>query len=178
MPADEARETDPHSDDSPSNVRELLKQQGASSEKIAKLLDDCFRIPGTRIRFGFDPILGLIPGGGEAVASLIGAYIVGDATRKGIPFSLLFKMAGNMLLNGIVGVIPGAGDVFSVWFKSNKRNYKLMRQHLDSPENQNTRGGWWPLLVAAFVLGLVFLINITVWVLVWRAVFDLFGRIF
>jgi hypothetical protein len=168
---------DGDSETAPENFRELLREQGASSRRIAKLLDECFRIPGTKIRFGFDPILGLIPGGGEVVATIIGAYIVGDATRKGIPFSMLFKMAGNLLLNGVLGVIPGVGDVFSVWFKSNSRNYRLMREHLESTDGEHTRGGWWPMIVASSLLGTVFMINILIWFLVWRAIYELITRL-
>lgn len=170
-------ETEEGSETLSGNLRELARTRGASSEKIAKMLDTCFRIPGTKIRFGFDPILGLIPGGGEAVATVIGAYIVGDATRKGIPIRMLFKMSGNLLLNGMIGVIPGLGDVFSVWFKSNARNYKLMREHLDNSEGQSSRGGWWPMAAAAGILGIVFLINITLVILVWRSVIEAIGWI-
>ena len=149
-----------------------------SSAKVARILDSCFRIPGTRIRFGLDPILGLIPGGGEAIGSVMGAYIVGDATRNGVPFSLLFRMGGNMLLNAVVGVIPGAGDVFSVWFKSNVRNYRLMQEHLDAAEGETVRGGWWPLLVTVGMLGLIFAINITMWLLIWGTLWKAISSLF
>ncbi|MCG8599722.1 MAG: DUF4112 domain-containing protein, partial [Verrucomicrobiales bacterium] len=74
-----------------------------TSKKVSWLLDECIRIPGTNIRFGLDPILGLLPYGGESVATVIGATILGQAGKKGIPFRSLLRMGGNMLVNAGVG---------------------------------------------------------------------------
>ena len=101
-------------------------QRLRSSKRMSWLLDECIRIPGTQIRFGLDPILGLIPYGGETVASIFGAFILGDAGKKGLPMRTLAKMGGNMVINAVVGAIPGIGDLFSIWFKSNSRNYQMM----------------------------------------------------
>src|SRR6056300_984923 len=94
-----------------------------TSRRVSRLLDECIRIPGTNIRFGLDPILGLFPYGGESVATVIGASILGEAGKEGVPFKSLIRMGGNMLINAGVGTIPVIGDLFSVWFKSNSRNY-------------------------------------------------------
>lgn len=115
-------------------LRDVEKKDPRLARTIAWLLDECIRIPGTNFRVGLDPILGLIPGGGETVATVIGTLVLGDATRRGIPFRMLLKMAGNMLLNAGIGAIPGIGDVFSAWFKSNSRNLDLMRAHLRSAD--------------------------------------------
>ncbi len=132
--------------------------------KVSWLLDECIRIPGTKIRFGLDPILGVIPYGGETVATVIGATILGDAGKKGIPIRMLFRMGGNMLLNAGVGTIPVIGDLFSVWFKSNSRNYRLLNRYIDSDHADQERGGWWPALVVFGFVGLIFLINILSWI--------------
>ncbi|HRX56411.1 MAG TPA: DUF4112 domain-containing protein, partial [Verrucomicrobiales bacterium] len=76
------------------------------SRFLAWLLDDAIRLPGTNFRFGLDPILGLIPGGGETLASLLGLYLLGDGARRGLPSRTIAKMAGNMVLNAGVGAIP------------------------------------------------------------------------
>lgn len=136
-----------------------------TSRKVSWLLDECIRIPGTEIRFGLDPILGLLPYGGETVATVIGAVILGDAGRKGLPLRTLAKMGGNMLLNAGVGVIPGLGDLFSVWFKSNSRNYRMLNTYLESDHGEESAGGWWPLLLVFGVILAVVVINFVSWVL-------------
>ena len=76
---------------------------------------------------GLDPLIGLIPGVGDAVASAIGSFILLEALRAGAPRLLVIRMSGNLLLNAVVGAIPVAGDLFSVWFRSNAKNYALLR---------------------------------------------------
>lgn len=141
-----------------------------SAKKMAWLLDECIRIPGTNIKIGLDPIIGLIPGGGELLTTLAGATVLGEAGKRGIPFRLLIKMGGNMLLNALMGAIPVVGDLFSVWFKSNTRNYDMLNQFLNSEEEP--KGGWGPILVVAIIIGSIILINLIVifgiaFVLVW-----------
>ncbi|MEM7699826.1 MAG: DUF4112 domain-containing protein, partial [Verrucomicrobiota bacterium] len=137
-----------------------------ASKRVSWLLDECIRIPGTNLRFGLDPILGLIPYGGEAVATVIGAVVLGEAGKKGLPFKTLIRMGGNMILNAGVGAFPVIGDLFSVWFKSNSRNYEMLNQFLDSEEGQEVRGGWWPLLVVITIIGIVVIINVATWLFV------------
>ena len=91
-------------------------------------MDDCFRIPGTKIRFGLDPILGLFPCLGDTAASLIGLAIIGEGSRRGLSRMALATMALNILINTAVGSIPLIGDAFSIWFKSNRRNHDLLRK--------------------------------------------------
>jgi len=136
-----------------------------TSRRVSWLLDECVRIPGTDIRFGLDPILGLVPYGGEAVSTLIGAVILGDAGKKGLPVRTLARMGGNMVLNAGVGTIPVVGDAFSVWFKSNSRNYRMLNTYLDSDHGEEDRGGWWPVLVIVAVLAFVVILNLAAWVL-------------
>jgi len=146
--------------------------QAKSAKKMAWLLDECIRIPGTNIKIGLDPIIGLIPGGGELLTTLAGATVLGEAGKRGIPFRLLVKMGGNMLLNALMGAIPVFGDLFSVWFKSNKRNYDMLNQFLNSDEEP--KGGWGPIMVVGIIIGSIILINLAVilgiaLVLVWVA---------
>lgn len=136
-----------------------------SSRKVSWWLDECIRVPGTNMRFGLDPLLGLLPYGGEAVATMIGATIVGQAGRKGLPLKSLVRMSGNMILNAGIGTIPVAGDLFSVWFKSNTRNYRMLNRYLESDHGDEERGGWWPVLLVTGVVLLVLLLNILSWIL-------------
>jgi hypothetical protein len=156
----------------------VLREKARSSKRISWLLDECIRIPGTKIRFGLDPIIGLLPFGGETIATIIGAFLLGDAGRKGIPFKTLIRMSGNMLLNAGVGTIPGLGDLFSVWFKSNSRNYKMLSEFLDSDDGQQARGGWWPFLLIFGVIGFVLLLNFIAWLLLYKMINGIGQNIF
>lgn len=133
-----------------------------ASRKIAWILDEFIRIPGTNFRIGLDPILGLVPGGGEILPSIIACFLLADARRHGLPFKLLVKMSGNVLLNALVGAVPLAGDAFSAWFKSNSRNYAMMQRFLESHHGDQSAGSWWPLLFIVGTLILVTLINIAI----------------
>ena len=98
----------------------------AAARILTRYLDELLCIPGTRIRFGLDPILALIPAIGDTIASGAGLIILFDALRSGIPIPVFLRMALNMGLNFLLGLIPGAGALASVFFKSNTRNLKLL----------------------------------------------------
>ena len=146
----------------------VLRDKARRSKRIAWLLDECIRIPGTKIRFGLDPIIGLLPFGGETIATILGALVLGDAGRKGLPFKTLIRMSGNMLLNAGIGIIPGAGDLFSVWFKSNSRNYKMLSEFLNSEDGKQAKGGWWPFLIIFGVIVLVLICNFLAWAVLYH----------
>ena len=123
----------------------------AFAEFIAKLLDSAFFIPGTRIRIGLDPLLGLIPGLGDMLASLIGSSILFLATQLQVPKVILARMAMNMGINTVLGAIPGIGDFFSIWFRSNEKNAQLLRRYTTQTSSRATPGDW------LFVIGLIIL---------------------
>lgn len=100
-------------------------------EVLATWMDDRFRIPGTGIRFGFDPIIGLVPGGGDTASAAIGAYSLWRLRGLGLPGSLYARMVGNLLIDWWVGVIPLLGDLFDAGFKAHRRNARLLRQHFE-----------------------------------------------
>jgi len=88
-------------------------------------MDNFLRFPGTKLRFGVDPIIGLLPGIGDAASAIISTLALVYAARYRLPKILLVRMALNILINELVGIIPVLGDAFSFWFKSNVRNYEL-----------------------------------------------------
>ena len=99
-------------------------------ELVAHWLDGAFRLPGTSWRFGLDGILGLVPGAGDSLTALTGAYIILEAWRLGVPSSVIVRMLGNIGLDWAVGSVPLVGDIFDFAFKSHRRNVDLLRRHL------------------------------------------------
>ena len=100
---------------------------------LAWLLDSSIPIPGTRLTIGLDALIGLVPVLGDAVGVLLSSYIVREAAALGAPRSILARMAFNVALEGFLGVIPLAGDVFDAAFKANQRNVRLLAAWLDAP---------------------------------------------
>jgi hypothetical protein len=103
----------------------------ARIEALAGLLDTAFIIPGTTLRFGFDALVGLVPGIGDAVTTALSLWLVKEAHALGAPGYLIARMLGNIAIDGVVGAVPLVGDVFDLVWKSNRRNMHLLRRHLD-----------------------------------------------
>ncbi|HEX3034289.1 MAG TPA: DUF4112 domain-containing protein [Thermodesulfobacteriota bacterium] len=102
--------------------------------KLAYILDNSIRIPGTRRRIGLDAIIGLIPGVGDTIGGAISAYIVYEANRLGIPRTTLMRMIFNIGVETLIGAIPLVGDVFDAVWKANAKNIALLNKHLSSLE--------------------------------------------
>jgi hypothetical protein len=103
----------------------------ARLDALASLLDTAFVFPGTNVRFGFDAMIGLIPGVGDAITTLMSLYIVREARELGAPRHLIARMLVNVALDGVVGAVPLLGDAFDVMWCANRRNMALLRNHLD-----------------------------------------------
>ena len=100
--------------------------------RFAELLDDGIPVPLTSFRIGLDPLLGLIPGIGDAAGALLGGWILIEAARIGASRATLLRIAGNIALDATIGAIPVVGDLFDFAWKSNLRNVALLeRAHLD-----------------------------------------------
>jgi len=108
---------------------------------LSLVMDEFVRIPGTKFRFGLDPLIGLIPGLGDTSSALVSAFALIQAARLGVPKILLARMSVNILLNEIIGVVPIVGDAFSFWFKSNARNYQIIKDHSITP-GVSRRSDW------------------------------------
>lgn len=98
---------------------------------LAQLMDTQFIVPGTRFRFGIDPLLGLIPGVGDALCGVISLYFVARAIYEKMHWLSVLVMILNVLVEMLLGIIPLFGDFFDFWFKANKRNNKKLQQHLN-----------------------------------------------
>jgi Domain of unknown function (DUF4112) len=122
---------------------------------LADLLDQRFTIPGTSIRIGLDPILGLIPGIGDAIANIAGSAILVIAARFHLPKIVLLRMGLNVAINAIIGAIPIFGDVFSIWFRSNAKNAELLERYAGMEARRAERNDW--LFVAGIISAIVLL---------------------
>jgi hypothetical protein len=111
---------------------------------FAWLLDSSIRLPGG-FRIGLDPLLGLIPGLGDALGALLGLYIIYEARRLGASRTLILKMIANMLIDAVIGAVPILGDIFDAAFKANLRNVALLEQMAEkdnvTAEAQRTLSG-------------------------------------
>jgi hypothetical protein len=100
-------------------------------ESIAAVMDTAFVVPGTGIRFGFDGLVGLVPGVGDVVTTALSLYLVHEAWQLGAPKHLIGRMLANVALDSAIGAVPVAGDVFDVLWRANKRNMRMLREWLD-----------------------------------------------
>jgi hypothetical protein len=100
-------------------------------EALEHLLEGAFVVPGLNMRVGLDAVLGLLPVAGDAIAAGLGLYLVWEAKNLGMPRWQLWRMAGNVGVDTLIGAIPLAGDLFDFIFKSNTRNLRIIRKHLD-----------------------------------------------
>ena len=105
----------------------------ATLNRVAHILDDVFRIPGTNFRFGVDALLGLLPGGGDVAGGVMSAYTLLVALRVGAPVSVMLRMGANIAIDAIVGAVPLLGDLFDAGFKANRRNVDLLQRYVDLP---------------------------------------------
>lgn len=147
--------------------RDSHNEQSSRSElrwidNWADLLDTKFEIPGTKVRFGADFILGLLPGIGDAISLGFSGVLVATMARHGASPLLVARMLINVLLDAIVGSVPILGNVFDLFYKANLRNANLLREHYEEGKH---RGSVWPL-----VIGIVATIALAIGGLVWLLV--------
>lgn len=126
-------------------------------EAVTIVLDDLIRVPGTRLRFGLDPIVGLIPVVGDAIGAIVGFWIVLEAAIFGIPRIVLARMVVNVLLDMGLGAIPILGDAFDFLSKSNARNLALFRRHATDPHASTAEHALFFLGIALVTVGLLWL---------------------
>jgi hypothetical protein len=139
-------------------------QSNEHLDYIAALLDDMWRIPGTKVRFGLDAIVGWIPGVGDAMAGVASCVIVFASWRRGVAPITLARMVANIVLETAVGGVPVIGDVFHVFWKANRRNYRLLTREKLQPREKTWRD-W--VFLAGLAVGALAVVAIPIAVLVW-----------
>lgn len=107
------------------------EQRFARIDALARLLDVAFVLPGTKIRYGIDGLIGLVPIVGDLFTTAISLWIVREARALGAPKYLVARMLGNVAVDGVVGLVPFAGDAFDVMFRANMRNMRILKKWMD-----------------------------------------------
>jgi hypothetical protein len=130
----------------------------AQLEHLASLLDDVFRVPGTSLRFGLDPLIGLIPGLGDFVTGAMSFLIIYGAWQRGLPRVTMARMFVNIAIDTLLGIVPVAGDAFDVVWKSNRMNYDLLMRAKSGTQKSHSLRDW--LFLITLALGMAALIVI------------------
>jgi len=128
-------------------------------ERVARLMDSQFRLPGTRFRFGLDPLLGLVPIVGDLSTTAVSVVLLLTMVRYGASGAVVVRMALNILLDTVVGAIPLIGNVFDFAYKSNERNVALLRRHYAEGRHSGSGKG----LVALLLLGFLVVFGLVAW---------------
>jgi len=115
-------------------MRIVTEEELDKLENMAEWMDSKFHIPGTSIRFGFDSLLGLIPGIGDTVTLASTGYLLTKAHHYKLPWHVKTTMLWNLLVDWLIGLIPLLGDLFDVGWKANKKNVALIKKYVDREE--------------------------------------------
>ena len=143
---------------------------------VALLMDDLLRVPGTKMRFGLNPIMDLIPVVGDGAAAVISTLTLFAAARNRVPKVVIARMGLNIILNALIGIIPGIGEAFALWFRPSHRNYNLLKLHMNAAAagaSRSTKGDTlFVFAIVAVVLALFAVciaIGFSVSLFIWRA---------
>ena len=108
-----------------------LARELEALDKIADWMDNRFSIPGTKIRFGLDSLLGLLPGIGDTATIFVTLYLADKARQYDLPRHITARIYGNAFIDWLIGLVPFAGDIFDIGWKANIANVALIRKHLN-----------------------------------------------
>ena len=137
----------------------------------ADLLDCRFRIPGTKVRFGIDPILSLIPGLGDLASPVFAVALLLQGVRQRVPRVVLVRMLGNALLDAIIGIVPIAGTVGDIFWRANLRNLAMLERHARPgirPSRSDYVFVWTMAAIFGVLVAVPFLLAIYVAAELWR----------
>lgn len=128
-------------------------------EHVARLMDSQFRLPGTRFRFGLDPLLGLVPVVGDLASTAVSVALLLTMLRHGASGTVVVRMVLNILIDTVLGGIPLIGNVFDFAYKSNERNVALLRRHY--AEGRHTGSG--KVLIALVLVVVLAVVGLVAW---------------
>ena len=125
-------------------------------ERIASVMDDKFKIPGTNFRFGLDPILNLIPFAGDVSGFLVSAALLYVMAKNGVSRKVLILMAINISVDAAIGAIPLLGQISDFYIKANTRNIKLLKEHYQEGKHTGSGNG----IIAILLIVLLIVISV------------------
>ncbi|MGC9502383.1 MAG: DUF4112 domain-containing protein [Baaleninema sp.] len=155
----------------PENRTQTVRQL----RRLSHLLDNAIPVPGTPYRFGLDPILGMVPGGGDVAGALLSAYIILQSARLGLPKASLGRMFANVLLEMLLGVIPVFGDAFDFAWKANAKNVELLESHVRAPQDSSAADVRFAVFLGLVLLGVALLLVVFSVTVLW-GLLQLLGR--
>jgi hypothetical protein len=155
--------------DEKGNVRSVEPAGAAETRArlawLAWLLDSSIPIPGTRLTIGLDALIGLFPFIGDLIGVLLSSYILSEAARLGAPKVVLWRMAFNVGVEGVVGIVPLAGDVFDAAWKANQRNVRLLDAWIEKPHKAERSSRWFGVLLVLGVALFLALLGVAAFLL-------------
>ena len=125
-------------------------------ERIASVMDDKFKIPGSNFRFGLDPILNLIPFAGDISGFLVSAALLYVMAKNGVSRKVLILMAINITVDAVIGAIPLLGQISDFYIKANTRNIKLLKEHYQEGKHTGSGNG----IIAILLIVLLIVISV------------------
>ena len=145
---------------------------------LAKLLDNSISVPGTRWKFGFDAIIGLIPVVGDMIGAVLSGYIVLEAARAEVPSFTLVRMLVNVGIDALLGSVPAVGDLFDAVWKANMKNVALLEHHLVAPgaPDREKRSATGLIVLAVIVLLLILAAGLALGIFATRLLWGLWTR--
>jgi hypothetical protein len=137
-------------------------------QRLAWLLDNSIPLPfaGGRYRIGLDALIGLVPGIGDVIGTVVSAYIIAQSARIGAPRAILVRMAVNVAVEALVGMVPLAGDLFDAGWKANQRNVALLRAWLKHPAGTQRASAAFLVQLVLLLLALLAGVTALAWLLV------------
>jgi hypothetical protein len=158
--------------DARSRPAELRLDEVAALKHLSRLMDSVFEIPGLRVKFGLDALLGLVPALGDLASSAVALIILKAAAQRGVSRVTMARMGFNLLVDWLIGSIPILGDVFDVYWKANVRNVELLERHADASvavQRSARRSDWlfFAGLVAFLIAGLIGSLMMTYYTVRW-----------
>jgi uncharacterized protein DUF4112 len=133
---------------------------------VSRLMDELVVLPGTSVRVGLDPVIGLVPVVGDAISAAVGFWLIAEAARFGIPRIVLGRMVANTLVDLGIGSVPVLGDLFDVVSRSNSRNLALFRRHALDPAASTRNERLVLVAIALIAVGLLWLVALAIgWLL-------------
>jgi hypothetical protein len=123
-------------------------------ERIAAVMDDKFKVPGTNFRFGLDPILNLIPFAGDVSGFVVAAALLYVMAKNGVSRKVLILMTINICADALIGAIPIVGQISDFYIKANTRNIKLLKEHYQEGKHQGSGKG---IIIILLVIMFIFI---------------------